>query len=103
MGSQTVMCCASECKYWLAAEGGCVRESVTIEDKQCLNYEETEKVHFTIVVSGGAVQNVYTSLPIENVMVDVLDHDQAKRDGPEAALEMMAQEDHAQSVYNTVF
>lgn len=103
MGSQNIVCTASDCRFWSASEDGCIRESVTIEKQHCLDYERGKKVQFTVVVSGGEVQTVYTSLPGDEVLVNILDYDKAKREGPEAAEEMAADEDHAQSIYNKAY
>ena len=75
MSRQGIDCDTPDCIYW-DEENGCIKETgVKIQEHCCLDYEpKKEKPRITIVVSGGMVQNVFTTLETE-MEVDVLDFD----------------------------
>ena len=75
MSRQGIDCDTPDCIYW-DEENGCIKETgVKIQEHCCLDYEaKREKPRITIVVSGGMVQSVYTTLETD-VEVDILDFD----------------------------
>lgn len=103
MGRQNFTCSTPDCMYWNNDEDGCTKGSITMEDHCCLDYEERPAEKVSIIVSGGVVQSVYSTLPRENLVVELLDYDNARQEGNQAELEMQAREVFVGENYNQIF
>jgi len=73
-------CDTPECRFW-DEENGCTKQtSVTIQEHCCCDFEEKPHDKIFIVVSGGAVQCVFTTLEAD-VRAELIDLDNAAADG----------------------
>lgn len=100
MGRQNFTCSTPECIHWNNDEDGCTKGSITIEEHCCLDFEETQREKVCIVVCGGGVVDVFSTLSRETLMVELLDFDSAHQEGYSAELEMKAREAHASENYH---
>lgn len=82
---QDFTCSTPDCMYW--SDEGCSKGSITIEEHHCVDFEEKPKTQVVVTVSGGMVQNIYSSLTAEEFEVEILDYDDAKQKLAEDATE----------------